>query len=86
MKLKHSKLYAMLAVGAFALYLFHRKKENISGPDKIQGIDVTINPQSLADGFISGLNMNPIKKEMLRHGTKKVMNSYFERTKDDDYE
>jgi len=78
MKVQPSKLYALLAVGAFGLYLFYMKKEKGSD-QKIQGIDLSINPEMLADGLLSGLNINPIKKELLRQGTKSAFRNYYDK-------
>jgi len=75
MKMKQSTLYAILAVVGLAAYLYQRKKEGgTSGP--IKGVDLSLNPAQILDGAIGALNINPIKKEVLRHTAGRMMDSY----------
>lgn len=78
MKLKHSTLYAVLAVIGFSAYMYHRKKEGgVDGP--IKGIDLSLNPAQIVEGAIGAMNMHPLKKEALKHTARRMVESYMSR-------
>jgi hypothetical protein len=78
MKMKHSTLYAVLAVIGFSAYMFYRKKEGgKSGP--IKGIDLSLNPVQIVDGVIGSMNIHPIKREAIKHTVRRAMESYLNR-------
>lgn len=72
MKLKKSTLFKFLALSSLGLYLYYRKSEG-EKDGKMEGIDLTINPELLVDSTISSIPMHPLKKEVLRQSAKKVV-------------
>lgn len=73
--MKKSTIFAIGAVAMLGAYLWQRKREG-NHNKKIKGIDLKLNPELLVDTALGSMNISPLKRELLRSGSKKIIRTF----------
>lgn len=70
--MKKSTMFAFGAVACIAGFLYFKKSEGGKNK-KIKGLDLKVNPELLVDTALGSMNISPLKRELIRSGTKSIM-------------
>jgi hypothetical protein len=70
--MKKSTVFALAAVACIGGYFWQRAKEG-NHNKKIKGIDLKVNPELLIDTALGSMNISPLKREILRSGSKTLI-------------
>ncbi len=73
--MKKSSIIGLLTISGIFLYISQRKREG-NQEEGIQGIDIGIKPETLANSIIDNSNISPLKKELIKSGARSFLNSY----------
>lgn len=73
--MKKTTLLGLLAFGSTIAYLFFKNKEDNS--EKIDGIEIKINPKKLVDGALAMSNINPTTKDGIRNIAHNALKKYY---------
>jgi hypothetical protein len=73
--MKKTTLIGLLAFGSTITYLFLKGREE--DQERIEGIEVKINPKKLVDGALAMSNIHPTAKDGLRTIAHNALNKYY---------
>ncbi len=73
--MKKSTIIGLLAFGSTVTYLFLKSREG--DKEKLEGIEIKINPKKLVDGALAMSNIHPTAKDGLRTIAHNALNKYY---------
>jgi hypothetical protein len=73
--MKKSTIIGLLAFGSTVTYLFLKSREGDS--ERLQGIEIKINPRKLVDGALAMSNIHPTAKDGIRTLAHNAISKYY---------
>lgn len=73
--MKKSTLIGLLAFGSTITYLFLKNREE--DKERIEGIEIKINPKKLVDGALAMSNIHPTAKDGIRTIAHNALSKYY---------